>query len=169
MSTFVTVGNAKQPFVRLINLVRASIDALPAPVFVQHGTAPFDQVECEAAARISATEYRRRMTAAELVICHAGAGCLLDAAVLGKPIIAVPRLRRFSEMVDDHQLELAMQFVERGIIVVPAPDESLTEALRRLTELPRVSVGRKTPLVEKVVEAVREEAEVLGARIFTPL
>jgi UDP-N-acetylglucosamine transferase subunit ALG13 len=162
MSTFVTVGNAKQPFTRLLDLVRESLADLPGPVFIQHGTADFDLSACACAATISAAAYRQRMAAAALVICHAGAGSLLDAAVLGKPIIALPRERRFGEMVDDHQVELAERFAERQIIIVPKPDETLSAALERLARLPRPDLDRASELVGKVGAAVRQEAALLG-------
>jgi UDP-N-acetylglucosamine transferase subunit ALG13 len=42
-----------------------------------------------------------------LVIGHCGSGTIINALSFGKPLIVVPRLVRFNENVDDHQLEIA--------------------------------------------------------------
>jgi len=42
---------------------------------------------------------------ADLVICHAGSGTILDSLRYSKPIIAIPN----SSLMDNHQLELALE------------------------------------------------------------
>lgn len=56
---------------------------------------------------------------ADIVICHAGAGSLLDLISNGIRPIVVPRLSRFNEHIDDHQVELADYFQSTDLIFVP--------------------------------------------------
>lgn len=42
-----------------------------------------------------------------MLITHGGAGTMVNAVKRGKRVIVVPRLARYGEHVDDHQLELA--------------------------------------------------------------
>lgn len=44
---------------------------------------------------------------AQLVIGHCGAGTIINAVSFGKPLIVMPRLVKFNENSDDHQLEIA--------------------------------------------------------------
>jgi len=53
------------------------------------------------------------LAAADVVVCHAGSGTLRDALAAGHRPIVVPRLSRYGEHVDDHQLELARALSER--------------------------------------------------------
>jgi beta-1,4-N-acetylglucosaminyltransferase len=51
---------------------------------------------------------------ARLVVCHAGIGCVMDALQLKRPLIVVPRMKRFKEHMNDHQLDLARAVERRG-------------------------------------------------------
>lgn len=54
---------------------------------------------------------------ADLVITHAGVGTLISLVESGARVIAVPRRKRRSEHVDDHQVQIAREFSDRGLIV----------------------------------------------------
>lgn len=43
---------------------------------------------------------------ARLVVCHGGAGSIIAALEQKTPVIAVPRLKKFREHLNDHQLEI---------------------------------------------------------------
>ena len=53
---------------------------------------------------------------ADIVITHGGTGAIIGAVKQGKKIIAVPRLAKYKEHVDDHQLQLIKQFDEMNLI-----------------------------------------------------
>jgi len=55
---------------------------------------------------------------ARVVACHAGVGSILTALEHGKPVIAVPRRKKYGEHVDDHQLEIARELEKEGRITV---------------------------------------------------
>ena len=50
------------------------------------------------------------MEKANIVITHGGTGAIIGAVKKGKKVIAVPRLAKYGEHVDDHQLQLIKQF-----------------------------------------------------------
>lgn len=43
---------------------------------------------------------------ADLIISHGGIGALVAALKLGKKVIAVPRLVKYQEHIDDHQIQV---------------------------------------------------------------
>jgi UDP-N-acetylglucosamine transferase subunit ALG13 len=58
------------------------------------------------------------MQQARLIISHAGAGTLLTLSSVGRSAILVPRLKKFGEAIDDHQLELAGVMAKNGSMTV---------------------------------------------------
>ena len=50
------------------------------------------------------------MEKANIVITHGGTGAIIGAVKKGKKVIAVPRLAKYGEHVDDHQLQLIKKF-----------------------------------------------------------
>lgn len=135
LSTFVSVGNATQPFNRLLLKIADIADQLPAPVFVQHGSTPFSCATGGARPFVSMSEFTVRIDQAHLVIMHAGAGSVIHAVRAGKVPVVMPRRARYGEHIDDHQLEFARMLAESGkIVVAEEPDDLLgaaEEAMKR--------------------------------------
>src|SRR4051794_18675758 len=104
VSTYVSVGNATQPFPRLLDAVIKIAYRLPQPVIVQHGSTPFTSTHCIASPFVQMGEFERLIEQAELLILHAGAGSVIHAARAGKVPVVMPRRVQFAELVDDHQI-----------------------------------------------------------------
>jgi UDP-N-acetylglucosamine transferase subunit ALG13 len=66
---------------------------------------------------------------ARVVVCHAGVGSILSALGHSKPVIAVPRGKKYGEHVDDHQLEIARELEMEGEIMAVYDIEELEKAL----------------------------------------
>lgn len=116
---FVSVGTLHYPFDRLM----AALRVLPAEeLVVQHGSATPPPGVAEAAPFLSLSEMVAHIDAADQVITHAGCGTIFHAIRAGHTPVVVPRLKRFGEHVDDHQLELARSLAAEGkVMAVPDP------------------------------------------------
>jgi UDP-N-acetylglucosamine transferase subunit ALG13 len=130
VSTFVSVGNATQPFRRLLDGVTAIALDLPQPVFVQSGSTPFHAEGCESAPFLDMSEFQSRVGRSMLLIMHAGAGSLITTVRLGKVPVVMARRARYGEHVDDHQIELARELDRAGRIVVANEPVDLLSAVR---------------------------------------
>lgn len=84
-------------------------------VIMQIGASDFIPKYCEYYKYISRKDYLSYFSNASLIVGHAGAGTILTATRLKKPIIIVPRLER-KELWDNHQIELANQLKNRNTI-----------------------------------------------------
>ena len=62
-------------------------------------------------------ELNARMREADVVVTHAGVGSVLCARQAGHVPVVVPRLHRFGEHVDDHQLELVAALGKDGHVI----------------------------------------------------
>lgn len=115
LRVFVTVGTDHHIFTRLLDWIGQWAAEHPdAAVVVQHGTGPAP-AGCENHEFLTMDEMRGHISAADAVICSSGPGAVMDARELGRLPIAVPRLQRFGEHVDDHQVAFAQHLDRHGI------------------------------------------------------
>jgi UDP-N-acetylglucosamine transferase subunit ALG13 len=155
---FVTVGNARQGFSRLVSAVDAlcGSGAFGAePVLVQRGhTGGEPLAHCQSVDFLPSDEFERHLGDASLVVCHGGTTQLF-AIRLGKVPIVMPRLRRFGEHINDHQVQLVQALAAEGL-VVPAYEPgdlaaAVAEARRR-----RAQPVPSCTMVELVAEALEQ-------------
>ena len=119
---FVTVGTHGQPFGRLVR----GLERLPADeLVVQYGHAEPPHGVRHAVPFMSFAEVMEHLRAADVVITHAGVGSILCATNAGHVPIVVPRLKRFREHVDDHQLHLIGELEGLGRVRVVQDVEEL--------------------------------------------
>jgi UDP-N-acetylglucosamine transferase subunit ALG13 len=122
---FVTVGTNETPFDRLVR----AVDALDRDdVFVQYGSSAVRPTRAQGVDFLPFEDLVERVRAADVVVTHAGAGSVLVAIANGKRPIVMPRLHRFGEAVDDHQLWFARRFEEHGLAVVAEEAADLAAA-----------------------------------------
>ena len=154
---FVTVGTHEQPFNRLLEMVDAL--KLGTEIVVQYGFSTYPLKHCTPKRFVEFHEMRRLMSAAEAVVSHGGVGSIMLALSSGKCPLVVPRLHRFGEHVDDHQIEVADAFARFGKVTLLKPGEGLVE---RLEEARRQSgshaIRPSSTLVEFLNNAIRASA-----------
>ncbi len=161
MSTFVSVGNATQPFWRLLEAVAGIATRLPQPVIIQYGAAHgFSAPQCQCVDFMGMEDFARHVTAAEVLILHAGAGSVIHAIRAGKVPVVVPRQAALAEHVDDHQSEFARELLHLGKVVVCRDTGDLRscvdEALR--IQAARPLAASQPPLVAAIDLLLREHA-----------
>lgn len=132
---FVTVGSQKFPFDRLIRKVDQMVreGMIEDEVFIQTGASQYVPA-CPHQAFCGREHFTKLMEACDVLITHGGAGTMVDAVKLGKKVVAVPRLARYGEHVDDHQLELAARLHELNLLCACPEAEQLPEALLSVRE-----------------------------------
>ena len=53
---------------------------------------------------------------ANLIITHGGVGSIISSLEKGKKVIVVPRLKKYNEHVNDHQIQIAEKFENNGYV-----------------------------------------------------
>lgn len=129
MSTFVSVGNGREPFNRLIKGVTAVVQQLPQPVIVQHGHTPLNCSMCAGVQFVSMSEFERMIKQAELLILHAGAGSVIQAVRARKVPVVMPRRARYRECIDDHQVEFAEELAAAHRLILVEEPERIPDAV----------------------------------------
>lgn len=172
MSTFVSVGNALQPFSRLLEGVSRFAVQLPQPVIVQHGHTPFSYRGCQAIPFLSMEEFLQSVQNAELLILHAGAGSIIHAVEARRFPVVMPRRAAQGEHVNDHQVELAQALAKHGkVVLADEPGDlmrAVQEALARQRQMPKPDKGKDAniifPMASAVEVVLRDYADELSSK-----
>lgn len=115
---FVTVGSQKFQFDRLIKAVDSLVASGVAEggAFAQTGACSYVPQHMQHEAFLDRETFRSQMDDCDVVVTHGGTGAIIGAVKDGKKVIAVPRLAKYGEHVDDHQIEIVDQFGDMGLI-----------------------------------------------------
>jgi len=132
---FLTVGT-QFPFDRLVQAIdRIIADGLISEtVFGQIGDGACKPRNFQAVARMEKAEFDKHLTEASAVIGHAGMGTISMALNNRKPLLAMPRLKKYGEVVNDHQMDIARKFSQMGHILAAYGVEDLPQGVRRLAD-----------------------------------
>lgn len=127
---FVTLGSQKFQFNRLLQALDdlAENNVLKEKIFAQIGYSDYVPEHYEYKKFLSREEFMKYEETADYIITHGGTGAIIGAVKKGKRVIAVPRLAKYGEHVDDHQLQLISQFADMKLITPCYEMERLTDA-----------------------------------------
>ena len=105
---FVTVGSQKFQFDRLLKTIDDLIEnkTIKDPVYAQIGYSNYLPRHYSSTKFLDRTEFMSFIEKADIIITHGGTGVIIKSVKMGKKIVAVPRLAKYGEHVDDHQLQL---------------------------------------------------------------
>lgn len=121
----VTVGTNEAPFDRLLRVFESS--STDEELLVQHGPSHIRPPRATCVDYLPYDELASAIRRARVVVTHAGVGTIMTALANGKRPVVVPRLRRFGEAVDDHQLELGPRLHQAGLVsFVERPEDVRT-------------------------------------------
>ena len=110
---FITLGSQKFQFNRLLkkidNLIEIGI--IQEEVFAQIGYSNYKPKNYSYNEFMDRDKFANMMKKSDIVITHGGTGAIITAVKAGKKVIAVPRLKKYGEHVDDHQVQLLKEFI----------------------------------------------------------
>lgn len=131
---FLTVGT-QFPFERLVRSIDqiVSQNGFSEPIFAQIGQCSYQPCNFEAVASLEKQKFDKFMQQASCVISHAGMGTISMAMDYNKPMLVMPRLKRYGEVVSDHQMAIAQRFEELGYILVAYQAGELPQKVKQLT------------------------------------
>ena len=150
---FVTLGSQKFQFNRLLEKVDELIAqrVINDEVFAQTGYSDYTPKNYDYKQFLDREEFLAIEAKANIVITHGGTGAIIGAVKEGKKVIAVPRLAKYGEHVDDHQIQLIKQFDRMGIIEACYEVEKLEEAYKKskVTEYNRY-ISNTAKIIESI-------------------
>lgn len=151
---FVTVGTYPIAFDRLIEAVDRAVGdgIIGEDVFAQIGCCNYKPCNFDYVDMMERGEFRSRIRQATRVISHAGIGTIIAALECSRPILVMPRRKRFNEHVNDHQFSTAVKFERLGHVLAAYETADLPGKIEQLrTFVPR----RRQPQPEAVVKRIK--------------
>ncbi len=130
MRVFVTVGTHAQQFDRLLK----AIDEIAGKnkklrVFGQTGNSLYKPKFFPYKEFVREPEYSHKFMEADVIVSHGGAGAIIHAMEFRKKLVIVPRLEKFSEHTNDHQLELAELLHRHKKAIAVSNEKDLEKAI----------------------------------------
>lgn len=116
-----TLGTISFPFDRAVLWLKILIErkVITESVFLQYGTSDVSILKghplVQLAPTVTSDELIKLVEASRLVISHAGQGSTKMLAAKGAHFVLLPRLKRYGEHVDDHQLLFSQAVANFGI------------------------------------------------------
>ena len=154
---FITLGSQKFQFNRLLEAVDKQVaqGRITDEIFAQTGASDYKPVNFRCKDFLDRDEFAEMTEKADIVITHGGTGAIVGALKKGKKVIAVPRLAKYGEHVDNHQLQLIEQFRESNLICECRNCDNLWKALKvaKSTEYTRYqsNTGRIIDSIEEFI------------------
>ncbi len=157
---FVTLGSQKFQFNRLLKEIDRLIEdnEITEEVFAQIGYSNYIPKNYNYKKFLDREEFNKLMNQCDKVITHGGTGAIIGALKKEKKVIAVPRLAKYAEHVDDHQLEIVKTLAPKSYILYAEDMSELSNALKRIHDI-------KFNLYISNTENVIEEIEAFIANI----
>lgn len=152
---FVTVGSQKFQFNRLLVEIDRLIEEkkINEEVFAQTGHSDYKPKNYKYKEFLDRDEFLRVMNKCDKVITHGGTGAIIGAVKRGKKVIAVPRLKKFEEHVDDHQLQIIDEFEKMGFISAVKDIENLQVTI---SNIDIIKVKKYVSNTDKIIKSISE-------------
>lgn len=130
----VLLGTQNNDFHRLLEEIdRLKQNGIIAQeVIVQAGYTKYVSENMKILDFISKEELEELQKKADLIITHGGVGSILLSITKGKKVIAIPRLHKYGEHVNDHQKEIVELFNQKGYIIGINEVEELKKAIKQV-------------------------------------
>ena len=158
---FVTVGTSVLQFNRLLKIIdefceEGVIDK--DDVIVQVGRSDYKPKNYKYFDFVSREEHHKYLENSDLIITHSGTGSVISSIKAGKKVIAFPRLKKFGEHVDDHQVDLVKAFVKDNYILVAMNKEELKKQIMNIDSFkPTKFVSNNEKLVGILIDFIERQ------------
>lgn len=155
---FLTVGTLF-PFNRLVAAVDKAVTEglLKEDVIAQVGKGGIRCRNIKCVEVLEKDEFDEHVRNASCLISHAGMGSITMALSHNKPLLVMPRLSRYREHVNDHQLAIAQTFEELGHILAVYGAEDLPKRLRQLkTFVPKARKNQAKKVASRIAQFLAE-------------
>lgn len=130
------------PFDRLVRAMDELVRTrrVEDEVFAQIGSGQYEPRTMRFQRYLEKDEFEDLLGRADVVVSHAGIGSIATALRTGKPLVVLPRLKRYAEHVNDHQVGTARRYEMLGHVVAAYSESELCDKLsvaRHFTPVPR--------------------------------
>ena len=146
---FVTLGTQDKPFKRLLDYLENS--DIKDEIIVQNGFTEYESNKLKLFKYLDKDDFDNYLKKADLIICHAGVGTIVNCLKNDKKVLAVPRLSKYGEHQNDHQLQIANAYFQKSYILVMNDNDDFDEKIAELRKFePKKFVSNNEIFVNKL-------------------
>lgn len=150
---FLTVGT-QFPFDRLVKAVDMAVETgrITERVFAQTAEGSYKPRHFSTQPSLDKEVFDEYVRKATGIISHAGIGSMTIAMACDKPMLVMPRLKKYGEVVNDHQVAIARKFAESGHVLLANDEEELLEKITKLPFfIPRQRIAQPELVTRRVM------------------
>jgi len=133
---FVTVGMHPTGFERLVKEMDRIAGKIDEEVIMQIGGTKYTPQNAKHFSFATEEELNILCRKARIVVTHGGVGTVLNALQERATVVVVPRLKKYGEHIDDHQLVFVQELEKQGKITAVYDVERLEESLKTVDLTP---------------------------------
>lgn len=155
----VLLGTQNNNFNRLLEKLEYCIKnkKIQEEVIVQAGYTKFQSNYMKIFDLIPLEELLQLQDKANIIITHGGVGSIVSSIKKGKKVIAVPRLHKYGEHVNDHQIEIVNMFGKQKYIIACNDINKLEECLINIINFtPRKYEGGNSMIINIIEDFIEE-------------
>ncbi len=155
---FVTLGSQKFQFNRLLKELDRLIEEkkIDEEVFAQIGYSDYKPQNFTYKEFIDRDEFKGIMDKCDIVMAHGGTGAIITAVKKDKKVIAIPRLAKYGEHVDNHQIQLVDEFKELNLIYPVYDEKDIEKAISEIRNMKFDKYVSNTDTIIKDIESFIE-------------
>jgi len=155
---FLTVGT-QFPFDRLVKAVDAAAETgrICDEIYAQIGDSAYRPRNFEYMKFLEKRSFDDCVRKASHIISHAGIGTITMAMDNNKPILVMPRLKRYGEVVNDHQVAIARRFEQMGYIFAVYDTDRFQQRIEEfLSFIPRPRENNAEAVIDRINKFLSE-------------
>lgn len=150
---FITVGSRSFQFDRLIENIDIAVgqNKINDNLFAQIGTSNYKPKNFSYTDFLDKDDFDNYIEKCDIVITHGGTGVIINSVKKRKKVIAVPRLAKYNEVVDDHQIQLVREFDKLGMVTACYDCENIHVAIQKAKSKENVEyVSNTSRIIENI-------------------
>lgn len=157
---FVVLGTQKFQCNRLLKKLDDLVGEgkINEEVFAQKGNSDYEPHHISYTKFLQKHEFESKIRECSLLITHSGVGTIISGVSYQKPVIVFPRLKKYKEHVDDHQLDIARAFQKKKLVLMCGEKDDLYEIIQ-ISKIYKFSeyVSQQGRIIDEIRNYLREE------------
>jgi len=161
---FVTVGMSKYQFNRLLEEIDRLVGSnkIKEKVIAQIGNSTYKPKNYEYFTFKPLDKILELNKNANIVISHAGAGCIMTALQYNKSLIIVPRLKKYNEHTNDHQIEIAKELERQRKVIAVYDPKNLKFAIKKIKKFKTKREDKEEPTIIRILDTYLKQIKSKG-------
>ena len=155
----VTLGTQDKSFTRILDEIQKLIDnnIIQDRVVVQAGFTKYKSNNMEIFDLVDREQFSDLIKECSLLITHGGVGSILTGLKNNKVVIACPRLAKYKEHLNDHQVQIVNNFSASGYILKYDDGDDLATVIEKSQKFkPKKYVSNTKNIINIIEKYIKE-------------